>query len=305
MKDGYGLRARDGSITFAQVGTDHRPGGSGGGPGPAASGDRRSSRAVSRQERRSAGGSGKKISWTDLYGNTHDLDFVFERGGSPSAIGNPVAFIETAWRRYTKHSRNKAQEIQGAILPLATTHHRHAPFICVVLAGAFTAGALSQLRSLGFRVLHFTYDAIVAAFQPVGIDARFEEDTPDAVCAGKIKQWQALSQAKRERVAKQLLVSAQKQVDAFLRSLTDAILRQISRISVLPLHGVALERQTVENAIQSIENYKEHSTAGLPIAKYEIQVHYSNGDQGQGVFKSKTDAIDFLRSYQVPLRPAT
>lgn len=65
---------------------------------------------------------GKKISWADLYGNTHDLDFVFERGGSPNKIGDPVAFIETAWRRYTKHSRNKAQEIQGAVLPLVTTH---------------------------------------------------------------------------------------------------------------------------------------------------------------------------------------
>ena len=66
--------------------------------------------------------SGKKVSWTDVRGNTHDLDYVLERNGSDAKIGKPVAFIETAWRRYTKHSRNKAQEIQGALMPLLETH---------------------------------------------------------------------------------------------------------------------------------------------------------------------------------------
>ena len=61
---------------------------------------------------------GKKVTWTDNNGNKHDLDFVIERGGAASKIGIPVAFIESAWRRYTKHSRNKAQEIQSAIIPL-------------------------------------------------------------------------------------------------------------------------------------------------------------------------------------------
>ena len=45
-------------------------------------------------------------------GNVHDLDYVFEQGGTEATIGQPKAFIEIAWRRYTKHSRNKAQEIQ-------------------------------------------------------------------------------------------------------------------------------------------------------------------------------------------------
>lgn len=58
---------------------------------------------------------GKKIvTWRDLRGNTHDLDYVLEEGGSEEALGRPRAFIEIAWRRYTKHSRNKAQEIQGS-----------------------------------------------------------------------------------------------------------------------------------------------------------------------------------------------
>src|SRR5687768_7495066 len=71
---------------------------------------------------------GVKCSWVDLNGNSHDLDFVLERGGSRDQVGTPVAFVETAWRRYTKHSRNKVQEIQGAIEPLAETHRNVGPF---------------------------------------------------------------------------------------------------------------------------------------------------------------------------------
>ncbi len=59
------------------------------------------------------------------------MDFVLERDGSDTRTGTPIAFIETAWRRYTKHSRNKAQEIQGAILPLVTTHREAASYFGV------------------------------------------------------------------------------------------------------------------------------------------------------------------------------
>lgn len=248
--------------------------------------------------------SGKKISWVDLYGNTHDLDFVFERGGSDAVRGDPVAFIETAWRRYTKHSRNKAQEIQGAILPLVTTHERHASFIGVVLAGDFTSGALTQLRSLRFRVLHFSYDSIVASFKTVGINAGYEEDTPDADCLVKVKQWKALPAAKRKKLTQQLLTANQSHVDDFLQSLTEAITRQIALISVLPLHGSSCEHDTVDKAILFVEHYDERPATGPPIARYEIQVRYTNGDQVSGTFGAKAAAVGFLRSFQPGVRPA-
>lgn len=60
---------------------------------------------------RQARGTRRKVEWVDGKGNTHDLDYVLESGGDEERIGTPRAFIEIAWRRYTKHSRNKAQEI--------------------------------------------------------------------------------------------------------------------------------------------------------------------------------------------------
>lgn len=122
---------------------------------------------------------GKKLSWIDSKENIHDLDFVLEREGSNEILGMPVAFIETAWRRYTKHSRNKAQEIQGAILPLAEKYKTSSPFIGVVLAGVFTQGALNQLHSSGFYVLYFSYDTVIKAFRKFGINADFNEQTSE------------------------------------------------------------------------------------------------------------------------------
>jgi hypothetical protein len=91
---------------------------------------------------------GKKVSWIDNRGNKHDLDFVIERGGTEEIIGTPIAFIESAWRRYTKHSRNKAQEIQSAIIPLVEKYTNLSPFFGVVLAGEFTEGALNHILPL-------------------------------------------------------------------------------------------------------------------------------------------------------------
>jgi hypothetical protein len=93
----------------------------------------------------------------------------------------PLAFIESAWRRYTKHSRNKAQEIQGAILPLAEKYRWNNPFLGIVLAGAFTSASLTQLRSLNFNVLYFPYESLTAAFQSQGIDIVFDESTREYI----------------------------------------------------------------------------------------------------------------------------
>ena len=123
-----------------------------------------------KRPRKARGGQGK-VTWQDGYGNKHDLDYVLERGGTEEDRGVPAAFIESAWRRYTKHSKNKAQEIEAAVMPVALTFARHQPFFGAVLAGEFTHNALQQLQSKGFAVLHVPYDSILMAFRQLGVDA--------------------------------------------------------------------------------------------------------------------------------------
>ena len=238
---------------------------------------------------------GKKLIWTDSNLNSHDLDFVLERGGTAREIGAPVAFIETAWRRYTKHSRNKAQEIQGAIQPLAETFAQSNPFKGAILAGVFTDGALTQLRSLGFTVLFFPYESVVDAFSAVGIDIGFEETTLDDAVAAKVARWDNLVAARRELVPSELLARNSRAVSEFMAALRSSVSRQISLIRISVLHGKATEVKSVADAIAFVE---QHSQEGclLPFARYELAAIYSNGDRIEASFSDRQSAQAFLKA---------
>ena len=239
---------------------------------------------------------GKKCSWVDLNDNSHDLDFVLERGGSETALGTPVAFIETAWRRYTKHSRNKAQEIQGAIEPLAQLYSRVAPFKGAVLAGEFTQGALTQLHSLGFTVLHLSYASVVQAFAAIDVDAAFDESTADAEFSRKLGKIKRLGPKQLEQVSTILVDPHRADVRTFIDALAKTVLRRVERITIVALHGKHHEATSVIDAIQFIETYAG-SRATMPIDRYEIEVCFSNGDSIKGSFRDKHDAVGFLSGY--------
>ncbi len=243
---------------------------------------------------REARGGRSKVAWTDANGNTHDLDYVLELGGSEETICSPKAFVEIAWRRYTKHSRNKAQEIQGAIVPLAERYANAHPFLGVVLAGVFTEGSLTQLRSLGFKIVYFPYENVVKAFATEGIDAAFDEDTPDLHLARKVKQCKKLTVTQKERIAAFLRRRYREELDGFRSALVVSLTRTIQSVYVLPLHGSPRTLGNVAEAIAFIEKLDE-SKPGSPFVRYEVGVRYSNGDEIRGQFKDKAPAIAFLR----------
>lgn len=243
---------------------------------------------------------GAKLSWSDVNGNIHDLDFVLERGGTDEIQGTPAAFIEVAWRRYTKHSRAKAQEIQGAIMPLLQQHQKSAPFIGVVIAGVFTEPALQQLRSLGFSVLFIPTSSIVRAFAEVGIDAAADEDTPDAQFKRQVAKYDALSAKRKRSLAAALLNGHEDDVKAFSESMEKVLSRQIKRILILPLHGSVIEFASIDEALASVEDF-DQAKAISEFVRYEIEILYDNGNALRGTFNDKTSAIEFLISYK-PLR---
>jgi hypothetical protein len=241
--------------------------------------------------------SGTRVKWIDSYGNSHNLDYVLERGGTPAKIGTPVAFIELAWRRYTKHSRNKAQEIHGAVLPIRDKHQFSAPFMGCILAGVYTAGALAQLRSIGFKILYFTYESVIEAFESVGMNARFDEQTLETDFDAKMKQWQTVSLKRRLKVWSKLLQLNQANVDEFMAHLERAVRRQIAAVRVLPLHGMAKDCATVDEAIAFVGRYDESAPTG-PLVKYEVLIRYDNGDKIEAQFQDQQSTVEFLHAYR-------
>ncbi len=247
--------------------------------------------------------SGIKCTWLDSNGNKHDLDYVLEMGGTPESFGTPVAFIEIAWRRYTKHSRNKVQEIQGAIEPLAEKYHQSLPFKGAVLAGEFTSGALDQLRSLGFNIVHFPYPAVVGAFREVGIDAATDESTPDEVVLRRLRQWERLSKRRKGRVADTLLATRETELKEFLDALTQSVSRKIEEVIVLPLHGSRLRATSIAVAKALLEDYEE-SVPQARFERYEVHIRFRNTNEIVGRFNDKASAIEFLETYENETRPS-
>lgn len=237
------------------------------------------------------------VSWTDQYGNAHLLDYVLERGGTETKLGLPVAFIETAFRRYTKHSKNKAQEIEGAIVPLADTYSYLHPFRGAILAGVFTGNSLTQLRSRGFDIIYIPYEDVLRAFNTVGIDASCEEETTDVDFQEKVDQWANLSAGERSKVSVALVQLATTQTATFVDALNRKLARQIQSVTVTVLHGRAQDLTTVAAAIEYIESYSATAVTDAPALKFEIQVRYNNGDVVGGIFHDRADAIAYLKKF--------
>ncbi len=256
-----------------------------------------------KRPRKARGGQGK-VTWQDGYGNKHDLDYVLERGGTEDTLGVPIAFIESAWRRYTKHSKNKVQEIEAAVMPIALTFSRHQPFCGAVLAGEFTRNALHQLESKGFGVLHIPYASILAAFHDLGIDASSEDGvdgTTEEQFRGKIAKWESLPQP---QATKRFLVKLhslhQREISEFKQRLEAALTRRVALIRLTVLRGHSVECADVESAIAYlIEEEKSYRLrdGGEQREAFEVQVRFNTGAKIDATFPKRSEAIAFLRGF--------
>ncbi|MGL5485886.1 MAG: hypothetical protein ACRDC6_06300 [Shewanella sp.] len=239
---------------------------------------------------------GKKITWDDAYGNSHDLDFVIEFGGSEEVIGRPVAFIESAWRRYTKHSKNKAQEIQGAILPIAEKYYVECPFKGAILAGEFTDASLEQLRSCGFTVLYVRYESIVSAFlNGAEIDISFGEDTPEGDLSRKVSLIESLSAEKMSKVKDEIIRDNSDEINSFMGFIKEKTEKVVDYISITPLYGKPELFDDINKAKEFILTYDVSNVPeNQEFNRFVIALKYINGDKIEASFSSVKALNAFL-----------
>lgn len=247
---------------------------------------------------------GSKVTWQDGYGNRHDLDYVLERGGTPESLGTPVAFIESAWRRYTKHSKNKVQEIEGAVLPIALTFSRHQPFCGAVLAGEFTRSSLLQLESRGFGVLHLPYQSIIKAFLPLGIDAASQDGvggTSEAVFRKKIACWESLPQpAATSEVLNRLYELHAAEIATFIGKLEASLARKVVSVRLTVLRGHSVECLDIERAIGYLMEEEQSSRLkddGEEREAFEVQIRFNTEAKIDATFNGRDEAVSFLRTF--------
>lgn len=238
----------------------------------------------------------KEVKWKDINGNEHKLDAVMERNGSEYEFGKPRAFVEIAWRRYVKHSKNKAQEISGAVRPLIARYQEHAPFFGAIVSGEFTQNALNQMRSEGFQVAFVPMSEVLEAFNAVGIDAHWSEKDDPAVLQNKISAYERLAEKDRERLKNRLVELSAKHLVEFEFCLTSSLSRKITRIGVFAMYGTESSFDCAKDACLYIASFAEAPSSAL-FSHIEISMSYSNGDRHTAKFAHRSDAIRFIQNY--------
>lgn len=238
----------------------------------------------------------KEVRWVDAGENKHKLDIVIEENGSETVIGTPRAFIEMAWRRYSKHSKNKVQEISGALVPLVEKYKKAAPFYSAVLSGEFTNNALDQLRSQGFTVCYIDLDKMEEVFSAFGMTIKWVENTPESLFKDMVTKYQKLSKKKQDELYNKFITVNKTELERFKKALVLSLSRKLERVIIVPTHGLAVPFNTVEDACNYINGYDEQNTTA-PVLYYEIIIRFNTQEEYSCKCKEKAKAIEFLNNY--------
>lgn len=121
---------------------------------------------------------GDRIIWKDVEGNEVDYDFVMELDGSDEQLGIPVAFFECFWRRGKRHSKDKARDDTGKLLPMRDVHPT-ARFLGIVAGGDFTAPARALVQNRQIDLFYVPKAKIVSAFEKNGLQIDYPDRLPE------------------------------------------------------------------------------------------------------------------------------
>ncbi|HEM5183773.1 TPA: hypothetical protein U1729_000646 [Streptococcus suis] len=249
-----------------------------------------------KKERR-ARGNKKEVMGRDLLGNSHKLDYVIERGGTEDSVGDPIAFVEIAWRRYSKHSKNKAEEIGDVLDVMYRTYSSIHPFKGAILAGVFTGSAISQLKSKGITVAYIDYEKIISQFSGYGLEIAWDEDTLEAELDNKVSELESYISQNEAQIISDMVENNKIEFDNFKSELIKTLERKVSKITIVPHHGESSTFLVSSDAIEFLDAYNELEVKGYNFISYEIFITYkeSIGDI-KATFTNKIEAKKFIEA---------
>lgn len=236
---------------------------------------------------------GNKIQWKDAEGNEVDYDFVMELGGSAEKKGVPVAFIETFWRRLAKHSKDKARDDSGKLLPMKEAYPT-ARFLGVVAGGDFTGPAREFVLSRGIELFYIPKKKIVDVFRDYSLEVDYEDrlsEAGKALLASNLEKNFINNPALKIKMALSLIDSIGVQSFQSYATKAKAILSAMpTEIRIIEsLHSTAVVFENIDEVTAFISNPKFEHKGNDRTYKYEIT--YSDG----GLFERELDSIDQLR----------
>jgi hypothetical protein len=235
---------------------------------------------------------GSKLVWRDQDGNAVDYDFVMELGGSDSELGVPVAFIESCWRRGSRHSKDKARDDTGKLVPMREMYPT-ARFLGVVVGGDFTAPARELVRSREIDLLYVPKEKIVTAFQKAGLTVDYLDSSSEQVKRGLARSFASgfTNAAKAEIVhnLKELLGGAV--VSGYVSSVHSALAALPQEIRILEVRASA---PRIFESIYEASEFLQSPTFDFDTFSqgYRYEITYRDGSE----FSREVATIDDIRA---------
>lgn len=231
----------------------------------------------------------EKIQWKDDEGNTVDYDFVLELDGSQDKLGIPVAFIECFWRRGSRHSKDKARDDSGKLLPMRSTYPS-ARFLGIVAAGDFTEPARELIRSREIDFFYVPKEKVVASFHKHGLEIDYPDKLAESSKAKIAEQFSAdFTREKGILVATELIESIGK------ASVSSYVDRVRARLSALPQEIRLILRQEsspiIFKSLGEVSDFLNKPKFSIyePTESYIYQTTYSDGTEFERIVTSLAD----------------
>lgn len=119
-----------------------------------------------------------RIIWVDSEGNNVSYDFVLELNGDDKRKGIPVAFFESCWRRGSRHSKDKARDDSGKLVPMRFTYPT-ARVLGMIVGGDFTDPAKELVKSRGIDIFYVNKEKIFSAWLQHGLTIDYPDKSTE------------------------------------------------------------------------------------------------------------------------------
>jgi hypothetical protein len=129
------------------------------------------------------------------------------------------------------------------------------------------------------------------------LDASFGDDTTEEAFESKILGLRSLDESQKGEILGELINSERNQVEDFTSALAESLSRNVIGVSVTILHGSPRVIASVSEAILYIRGYAPSGSSLFPVAKFEVELRYSNGDLIRGTFQDPEQAVAFLETF--------
>jgi hypothetical protein len=234
---------------------------------------------------------GDQILWADEDGNSVDYDFVMELEGSDRAMGVPVAFFECFWRRGSRHSKDKARDDSGKLVPMGQMHPT-ARFLGIIAAGDFTQPARQLVLSRGIDLFYVPKDKVIDAFSGAKMQMDYPDRAPEEEKQRLATEFEMhlTTKTKRNVADKLQTLLGRVAINTYLDRVRAALGATPQEIRFLARHDSAPRIfATIPEATEFLE--EPDFDFANPIERYLYQITYSNGAE----FERQVDSFDDLR----------